>query len=290
MTRCRSRFAFSVLCALFISASQANAQMCGLVMDVESDQRTLARALQIAQGSSSDARIERQLLQILDKAYLISQFYIADRVLHDTVINYLDEIQDVRTALRLYGVIPAARVTTTNDFRWSVNSLGTVANRICAEDIDTKTVEDGQSGGVIGAMKNMSWKVVIPVFSIVVIALSGAVYALLRRISLRSKRRERYNCSVPLRLTSGDIEFVTKMIDVSANGAKIAKTDGQNIGDKMILMIGKREYHGALAWQNAHFVGITFARALSIRQVRGWSSGRQDKQVAKDYIPPASAT
>lgn len=284
MTGHPTRFTFCVLGALLISASQANAQMCGLVMLVESEHRSLAQTLQTAQGSSSDARVERQLVKILDNAYLISQFYIADRTMRDTVANYLDEIQDVRMALQLRGAVPAARVTTSSDFRWTVSSLGTVANRFCAEDIDTTTVENGEAGGAMGAIKNMSWRVGVPVFSIVILALSGTIYGAARKISLQSKRRERFNCNVPLHLTSGDTKFATKMIDVSANGAKIAKTNSQTIGERMTLTIGDRDYRGATAWQNAHFVGITFARPLSIRQVRSWSSGRQEKQVAKDYV------
>ncbi|WP_342075392.1 PilZ domain-containing protein [Yoonia sp. SS1-5] len=96
-----------------------------------------------------------------------------------------------------------------------------------------------------------------------------AVRLIRRHLQRKRRRARRYPALYATRYTREGREYEGVLHDISGNGAKLAH-DAENapkLKTAIAIMIGADWHHGVIAWNNQHYSGILFNKALSAAQV-----------------------
>lgn len=258
------RFFLCVFC-LTASAGAATAQVCDLITRAQELETEL-----LADMGTRPYNV-RTLAALNLNARAMSGYYIPDPRLAEAVSRYVANVGAMRND-------PAAHADPAH--LGLLSYLDVASQAVCTlptilpEPRVERTNADDPSGAhawLVGADLRGS----IPTIGFLISVLGFSALIIKELLRHRQARLTRHHCLVDVDVTSDDAAFPTKMVDISAMGAKIRLPDKATLGRHITLIFDGKSYLSRLAWQNDHFAGVRFKRPLAARQVRHLSRGIQ---------------
>lgn len=273
-----------LLTALAVVCSAVSAQantLCELEGALASLYQHSERAIADA-GSESRARAVEERLAALDTSDLFSRLQRAGLENHEAQIRaFLSAGHELLATLRADGARSRSGSGIPDAYRKSARQMQKLLAQIACNKDDqafapqshaSRISQSGEIDGKRAHRQNsrggfQSRALSIAEFSYILLGatlLSVGLAVLITRHRRRKMRRaRRYNCNIGCAIDLSGASTPGCMVDISRIGAKIKSPLGPNGKSPCSVRVGEREYHGHVAWSNAHYFGVEFSPAIT---------------------------
>lgn len=280
MFGCTHRLAIAIIFIVMLGSSPAAAQLCEILRTVEGNQRILALAVSNANRATTGPAVQNHLTRTINSAKVLTQLHIPDQPLRNAVTSFAAQMSAVSSIRSQLGPTAAITMMKTASYRRAENVLIVRSQSYCDRDTGAQVFNTaGQS--IMWQVSGLPWKTGVPVALVLVMLMGALGYAFHRILVRRDARRARYTCNVPVTVIFDTCRFNTRMIDISAIGAKIAIPEAETTCEYGTLIVDEKRFKFKRAWNNLHYAGLTFNPPLRLRTVKRWASSRQNRRKIK---------
>ncbi len=253
---------------LLVTTNSARAEICAQIYLAERLEADL-----VFPDPSNGTNDERTMHAPILNAQEMANVYVNDPPLVDAVADYVARFHQHQLSVASH---------TNPSHRASVRRMVSVSYDFCnnsAEQNSTSSQAADAPNGSLSARDAITWGIVNGRELLVLVPIAILAYVIFKRVQTRRKRSVRHICFVDVDVTSTAGTFSTKMVDISAIGAKIRLPRGTKLPAQVTLLFNGATHSANFIWHNRHFAGLQFRRPLRGRLVRALASAKQKRSV-----------
>lgn len=263
-----------VFVLLTAGAGSAFAQECGILFAAQNLEAQINNMREDVPRGDPGTQLQPMLTQLFTGAANLDENDFTDPDLAFSVRQYQISIADISHS-DFERPVAVAHLLRGSRHRVLLRRMMILARDIC----------DGQPQQQAEFGKPSATKINWGIASVLGFLFAAAVGVLLYLTLLRARKRKlqlrRHYCKLPVAVELGQNHFSSEIVDISALGAKIKKLDAGDLKGKTTVTFGDHRLTATVKWQNAHFFGVEFEKALRLRQVRALLRSKEENLALK---------